>query len=503
MNPQRLSQKELISAIKDAKGHENIKFCFLLGAGASVTSGIPSGEKLSAGWYKEIKERKNEKDFADWKEKEEIDEKDLASSYPKIYQERFRANREIGYAQIQKLFANKEPSVGYAYFAKLLAENGNKFVITTNFDTLIEDALFDYTRTRPLVCGHESLASYINLHTGRPTIVKVHRDILLDPISDKKGVADMHEQWQKALRPILSSFHLIVIGYNGNDGSVMEYLKALRENRKPIYWCVRGKKELPEKIKEVLTQNDYVVDIDGFDELAIELCAELGVEIDIIKVGIEDSEIVKNAKNRAERFIEQLNELGKQESEKADKTKTEMPQTIKEILPKWWEYHWKIEKAKTSEEKEEIYKEGIRKLPNSHELIGNYANFLHTIRKDYNNAEMYYKKALELDPEHAAYNGNYAGFLLGLGRKIEGKKYLDKAFGLQKDENDLAVELWFYALAHVADRRDEARRELDRLLAGGVRSIGWDFSPNIERAEKDGYPDMDELREYARKITTE
>ena len=180
-----------------------------------------------------------------------------------------------------------------------------------------------------------------------------------------------------------------------------------------------------------------------------------------------------------------------------------MPQTIKEILPKWWEYHWKIEKAKTSEEKEEIYKEGIRKLPNSHELIGNYALFLKNIRKDYDNAEKYYKKALELDPENADYNGNYAGFLLGLGRKIEGKKYLDKAFGLQKDENDLAVELWFYALAHVADRRDEARRELDRLLAGGVRSIGWDFSPNIERAEKDGYPDMDELREYARKITTE
>ena len=56
-----------------------------------------------------------------------------------------------------------------------------------------------------------------------------------------------HEQWQKALRPILSSFHLIVIGYNGNDGNVMEYLKALRENRKPIYWCVRGKKELLNK----------------------------------------------------------------------------------------------------------------------------------------------------------------------------------------------------------------------------------------------------------------
>lgn len=245
MKPQKISQKELIYAVKDANGSESIKFCFLLGAGASVSSDIPSGGELAAKWYAEIKERKETEDFDDWKAREEINEEDLASSYPKIYQERFRANRETGYAEIQKLFANKEPSVGYAYFAKLLDANGNKFVITTNFDTLIEDALFDFTRTRPLVCGHESLASYINLHTGRPTIVKVHRDILLDPISDTKGVADMHEAWEKALRPILSSFHLIVIGYNGNDGSVMKYLEALKENRKPIYWCTRGRRDLP------------------------------------------------------------------------------------------------------------------------------------------------------------------------------------------------------------------------------------------------------------------
>ncbi len=132
-----------------------------------------------------------------------------------------------------------------------------------------------------------------------------------------------------------------------------------------------------------------------------------------------------------------------------------------------------------------------------------YANFLSDIRKDHNNAEKYYKKALEIDPESANKNGNYAGFLLGLGKKDEGKKYLDEAFELHKDENDLTAELWFYVLAHFADRRDEARGELDRLLAGGIRSIGWDFSLNIERGEKEGYPDMDELREYARKITTE
>ena len=104
----------------------------------------------------------------------------------------------------------------------------------------------------------------------------------------------------------------IPVTIGGNYALFLKNIRKDYDNAEKYY-----KKELPEKIKEVLTQNDYVVDIDGFDELAIELCAELGVEIDIIKVGIEDSEIVKNAKNRAERFIEQLNELGKQESEKA------------------------------------------------------------------------------------------------------------------------------------------------------------------------------------------
>jgi len=40
------------------------------------------------------------------------------------------------------------------------------------------------------------------------------------------------------------------------------------------------------------------------------------------------------------------------------------------------------------------------------------------------------------------------------------------------------------------------------LLNEGIKSIGWDFSRNIEQAEKEGHPNIELLKEYARKITT-
>ncbi|HNO08098.1 MAG TPA: tetratricopeptide repeat protein, partial [Methanoregulaceae archaeon] len=53
----------------------------------------------------------------------------------------------------------------------------------------------------------------------------------------------------------------------------------------------------------------------------------------------------------------------------------------------------------------------MKKFPQSAELAGNFANFLADQRHDYDEAERYYRKALELDPSHAAHTGNFANFL--------------------------------------------------------------------------------------------
>jgi hypothetical protein len=42
---------------------------------------------------------------------------------------------------------------------------------------------------------------------------------------------------------------------------------------------------------------------------------------------------------------------------------------------------------------------------------------------------------------------------------------------------------------------------LDALLEMGVKSIGWDFSANIERAKEQGFEPIELLQQYADKIS--
>ena len=49
---------------------------------------------------------------------------------------------------------------------------------------------------------------------------------------------------------------------------------------------------------------------------------------------------------------------------------------------------------------------------------GNYAIFLEVIRKNYEGAEEYYKKSLELDSNDVINNGNYALFLERIQKNI-------------------------------------------------------------------------------------
>ena len=134
---------------------------------------------------------------------------------------------------------------------------------------------------------------------------------------------------------------------------------------------------------------------------------------------------------------------------------------------------------------------------------GNSAFFLQNIRKEYDEAEKYYKKALEIEPDSAINNGNYAQFLLERGMSEDAKKYIDNAFKNQTRENDLIVELWFYRLAYYPEYYEQAKEELDKLLDKGYRSIGWNFERNIEQAKKDGFDEIELLDEYAKRITQE
>ena len=409
-----IKAKELIQIFKDIKeSKSDSRFCFILGAGVSVTSGIPSGSTLAKKWFSELKDNLKE-ELDKWVEENQIDTKKLEEFYPLIYQKRYENFPKSGFDFLENIMQDEkvEPNIGYAIFAQLLAKTHHNIVITTNFDFLLEDSIFLYTKTHPLTIGHESITEYIKSYAKRPTILKIHRDLFLEPKNNQKDIERLSKEWRKSLTPIITEFPMVVLGYAGNDGSLMNFLKSVK-NRKPIYWCIRGSADkLNQKTKELLNKDDRIVIIDGFDEFMVELLALVyRDEFEPLKFEKpEESNFVKDAIKRVEKYSQKYDEL----------TKKENSDEFKEIvhnLTYWWEYQEKIEEAKTDEEKEKIYLEGIKKLPTSSELICNYGLFLYRNKKDYDSAEKHYLIALKFEPENSYYNNCYTRFLDKLNPK--------------------------------------------------------------------------------------
>lgn len=111
-------------------------------------------------------------------------------------------------------------------------------------------------------------------------------------------------------------------------------------------------------------------------------------------------------------------------------------------------------------------------------------------------------KALELEPDNANSNGNYARLLIICNKKNEAAKYINKAFELNTGvENDLALELWFYCYAIFPKTYPQSKTKIKKLLANGIQSIGWDLSEILKIAEKEKHPDYEQLIEFEKKIT--
>jgi len=302
------------------------RFAFVLGAGASKSSGIPTGAELVDLWLTELRERdpySTSESMEDWTATADClqilgftyDRR--AMYYPQIYEKRFMHDPESGYAYLEKIMENAEPSVGYSVLAQLLSSERHKVVVTTNFDNLIADSLSIYTDTFPLVCGHESLADFVVPSPRRPVIAKVHRDLLFAPKNKPSEVDRLDEGWRNALTSLFRHYSPIVIGYGGNDGSLFRFLEELDYDQVPgpLVWCHYGKNNIDEKVSALLDKaKGILVRIDGFDELMLVLSQELNYES--LALRLEDK-----TRKRIDSFNEQLQKL-KRKLEQAPKGKT-------------------------------------------------------------------------------------------------------------------------------------------------------------------------------------
>lgn len=316
-----ISTKQLVRAIREVNSCSE-RFCFILGSGASVSSGIPAGSELERRWMEEMEQEPGfeevrliadklksgnhlEYDFHEieeaWKKYRESGIPLSSEYYFDIYKLRFFPHHRNGYHFLEELMSGAKPAFGYHPLALMLTSDlGNNLVITTNFDSLVEDALFMYTDKKPLVINHELLADFAgNPNIRRPIVAKVHRGIFFDPLNRPEETNELKGKWHEVLLSVFQSYTPIVIGYGGGDNSLMELLSD--ENlkmRNGIYWCYVEEYGLPnDKIQKLVKdKNGFLVSTAGFDATMLAIGNALFPD----RIGVHETQQYLNARTNSQ-----------------------------------------------------------------------------------------------------------------------------------------------------------------------------------------------------------
>lgn len=272
---------------------------FLLGAGASVTSGIPLADEMVEqiareeycieNRYSAADPRIRRSDWYPWLKNQKWyrDEWGLAAHYPYIVENILqpRERRRRFFRDI--LSTSVPPSIGYERVTELIAREVVRTILTTNFDTILPEACKANRRIHH-VDVIQTTSDYTQLSTdpANPQIVYLHGSV--EHYTDKNSLAEIERKLDEALVSklvhLLRDHPLIVIGYRGAEPSVMKHLlinhiDEAEGYRHGIYWCAHNYEEevsdnLPELVHELaggIQGNFQIVPIVGFDEVMEEL----------------------------------------------------------------------------------------------------------------------------------------------------------------------------------------------------------------------------------------
>ena len=475
MSYEELTLSGFVKEMKEvSSGPHPRKFCFVLGAGASKSSGIKSGQELVNIWEQDLLER-NREAYLEWKGQLGINDTNKYEFYSQYYEKRFKKAMD-GYNYLEKLMQSAKPSIGYVMLSYILTHTKHNVVITTNFDHLIEDAVNYYEDEIPLVIGHESLAHYITKQINRPMIIKIHRDLLLDPKNRSSELNVLHDNWKKALDIVLSEYYPIFIGYAGNDHSLMDYLIQNSDlfSKEGIfpYWMVYKTDKMSEKVLEFLNKsNGYLIEHNGFDEVLY----LLGDKFDYQLPSKED--FISDAKKRYKMLSDSIDTFTEVLSDQKEMNQEEY-NTTDDKSDDASEVKQAIQNITSQTESQSLFREAVI-LESSARYLEAMEIFQRLIGKDsqnaryhawlglilhkmgrYEEAQRETKRALELEPDNAAYHNSLGVTLHEMGRYEEALREKQRALEQEPDNakyhNSLSVTL--HEMGRYEDALDETNR---------------------------------------------
>ncbi len=249
---------------------------WLLGAGASADVGVPTAgqliDELLAVLYcsdNGIRRADLERDPR-WQDRVRAfydgrdglpplaDNAFYSAVFEKVYPDRDARARFV----LDQL-AGRRPHPGQHMLAALVAAGLAPVLITTNFDTLLEDAirpaLDPDAPARLTVLDPESSgrAAFTMAIDARPLLMKIHGDLGAVTVKNTTGeLAGQDERLRAAALGLLGRYGLLVAGYSGRDPAVMAMLRDVLA-QPTLYpggltWVRRPEDTLSDEVRDLL-----------------------------------------------------------------------------------------------------------------------------------------------------------------------------------------------------------------------------------------------------------
>jgi hypothetical protein len=289
-----LSLDALVRSIAVRKG---TPIALFLGAGASVSSGIPSAQDCIAEWKRDIFLSKNphlEDQFREltvpsvleriqrWLEQQ--------GGYPAggdaaeygFYIERCFPISDDRRMFFQTKIASARPGAGYGMLALLAEKRRLESVWSTNFDGLPARAAVA-ANVPVYEVGLDSVdrLARVGIESGLLSVA-MHGDYRYDQLRNTPSeIRDADARIRRHLGEHVRNRPLIVVGYSGRDESVMSTLEEAykQSGTGALYWC--GYTDaIPAKVEGLLRaaraagRSAYFVAAQGFDDLLWRLCVQ-------------------------------------------------------------------------------------------------------------------------------------------------------------------------------------------------------------------------------------
>lgn len=242
----------------------------LLGAGASISSQVPSASSCVWQWkrsiflsnhpgveasFEELSLASVQGRIQAWLDRQPgFPDADAPEEYG-FYIERCYPVLDDRRAFFQRQVQGARPSSGYRLAARLAEAQLVRSAWTTNFDGLLPRALAE-TSVTPVEVGLDTTGRVLRAdRAGELSCVALHGDYRYDALKNTDVETQrLDTELRRALVDRAREAPLIVLGYSGRDRSIMEALEDSYRQAGPgvLYWCGYGDGPAPEPVAKLI-----------------------------------------------------------------------------------------------------------------------------------------------------------------------------------------------------------------------------------------------------------